>query len=547
MHHFYWLFLFILQLPLISFAQTIQNQGPINNGQFTQIPGPVGSGTFGHSIAILKNGNYAVADPSYDENGLKDIGAVFVYDGKTHQIIASLKGTYSNDQVGSSLYAIADNHLLCYSREWDAGKGAITIFSVEDEKHQHVTASNSVVGTQALDINQLYYTVLSTNKVILSMPSWNENRGAIIVQSLDNPITGNISSANAFVGTEPWNGVGGYILVDHKLVISTPNFNQNRGAVTILPLDAVIGEITTSNSLIGEHPLESVESSVKALPYSNSIVVCNDEWNVSRGAVAFIDVNNPLTGHMSATNSLIGNNPYDRIGSLGVYVLENGNCVIRSPTWNEYRGAVTWVDGQKGITGTVSATNSFVGDQIGDQVGSSIIRLMNGNYVMNTSSWNRNRGAVTWVDGNKGLTGTTSSKNSILGVNPMDGETMTPIYNYPLNYLMVRRPAINRVTIFNPYPEVITGLEETFTNQPKYTTLYPNPSIIYSQIKAVSDKSQTVKIKVVNQLGQTLLLDNAIISKANPTDLPMQELTPGTYIVVVQGNDFVETHKLIKQ
>ena len=66
--------------------------------------------------------------------------------------------------------------------------------------------------------------------------------------------------------------------------------------------------------------------------------------------------------------------------------------------------AVTWANGSTGLTGTVSPSNSLVGDQGaefgggggGDQVGiGGIVPLVNGNYVVESPYWSN--GSLTSV------------------------------------------------------------------------------------------------------------------------------------------------------
>src|SRR5207302_529632 len=85
-----------------------------------------------------------------------------------------------------------------------------------------------------------------------------------------------------------------------------------------------------------------------------------------------------ISGTVSAANSLVGSNPGNGIvGNLSsgdlvgswVTSLTNGNYVVKSPYWNGNRGAATWGSGSTGISGTVSAANSLVGNNSGDQVG----------------------------------------------------------------------------------------------------------------------------------------------------------------------------------
>jgi hypothetical protein len=107
--------------------------------------------------------------------------------------------------------------------------------------------------------------------------------------------------------------------------------------------------------------------------------------------------------------------------------LTNGNYVVDNWQWNSFTGAVTWANGTTGITGTQSAANSLVGSRSGtdcsyafngggDCVGvGSIAPLSNGNYVVSSSGWNTNAGAVTWGNGTTGTTGVVSGANSLIG------------------------------------------------------------------------------------------------------------------------------------
>ena len=99
-----------------------------------------------------------------------------------------------------------------------------------------------------------------------------------------------------------------------------------------------------------------------------------------------------------------------------VTALSNGNYVINSPSWNGKRGAVTWGSGTTGVSGTVSSSNSLVGSSANDGIGSGdVTALSDGNYVVVSDGWSSNRGAVTWGNGTIGISGTVSSSNSLVG------------------------------------------------------------------------------------------------------------------------------------
>src|SRR5262249_54173459 len=105
--------------------------------------------------------------------------------------------------------------------------------------------------------------------------------------------------------------------------------------------------------------------------------------------------------------------------------LPNGDYVIESPSWNNNMGAATWVDGSAAATGTVSASNSLVGSvsgTSGDKVSSGgVVVLPNGNFVVLSPLWSISKGAATWGTKTSLVTGTLPSPNSLVG--PTGGST----------------------------------------------------------------------------------------------------------------------------
>src|SRR5262249_9249608 len=149
-------------------------------------------------------------------------------------------------------------------------------------------------------------------------------------------------------------------------------------------------------------------------------VVRSPNWNRNRGAATWVDgvKGITVTGPVSSENSLVGPNENDFVGS-SVTGLTNGNYVVSSPRWNENRGAVTWGGGAGGVTGEVTVDNSVTGQDPNDLVGrDGVTALANGNYVISSPFWSNFRGAVTWGDGDAGTVGTVSALNSLVGTNP---------------------------------------------------------------------------------------------------------------------------------
>src|SRR5262249_30610350 len=127
-----------------------------------------------------------------------------------------------------------------------------------------------------------------------------------------------------------------------------------------------------------------------------------------------------VTGTVDASNSLVGSNPNDLVGYF-VTPLSNGTYVVRSSYWNGNRGAVTWGSGTAGVSGVVDASNSLVGVNPNDRVGyTGVSPLSNGNYVVASPYWNGNRGAATWGSGTAGVTGAVDASNSLIGSHTND-------------------------------------------------------------------------------------------------------------------------------
>jgi len=141
--------------------------------------------------------------------------------------------------------------------------------------------------------------------------------------------------------------------------------------------------------------------------------------------------------------------------------MTNGNYVVSSRYWKngsaDDAGAVTWGDGTIGVSGEISSTNSLVGSQGYDILGSpGITALSNGNYVVNSMYWDNggttDSGAITWDFGTSGISGTINGTNSVLGTAVSGGANMVFDYDEANKQLVVGRPSDNIVTLFRlPY------------------------------------------------------------------------------------------------
>jgi len=243
-------------------------------------------------------------------------------------------------------------------------------------------------------------------------------------------------------------GVGGNLLLDPKNIIITANAGpasyalidphlsagNNFGAATTLLGTIVKGVFTENGNMTVGSPFDDFAA-------------------IDAGAVYLF---NTTTGALLAM--LTGASANDRVGAFfddyqlsksSVTALNNGNYVVSSPYWNNGAlvdaGAVTWGNGNTGITGIISSTNSLVGSTAHDIVGSftktylsplpasTVTALNNGNYVVSSPHWDNgtitDAGAVTWGNGTSGISGTISYTNSLVGTTVDDRVGSVSYYN----------------------------------------------------------------------------------------------------------------------
>jgi len=208
-------------------------------------------------------------------------------------------------------------------------------------------------------------------------------------------------------------------LPNGNIVVTDPSAApSNIGAIYLFSsTGALISTLTggTANDQVGSGGVKVVGS--------GNFVVLSPQWNGQAGAVTWVNGSTGLSGVVGSGNSLVGTTALDSVG--GVTVLSNGNYVVSSAAWNNgtansYFGAVTWANGNSGIIGAVSTSNSLYGTTTMDFVGDSVIALGNGNYVVASPRWNNggtntNYGAVTWGNGAAGSSGPVTTANSLVG------------------------------------------------------------------------------------------------------------------------------------
>jgi len=411
-------------------------------------------------VTALSNGNYVVDSPTWN-NGL---GAVTFGNGVAGVVGAisasnSLVGTNTNDDVGiGGVTALNNGNYVVDSPNWNGTFGAVTFGNGGSGVTGAVSANNSLVGSEAADyVGYGSYrssgyggdggvTPLTNGNYVVDSPYWNGDLGAVTLGNGVTGLTGTISANNSLVGSTGGDygdmvGYGGVTALGNgNYVVDSFGWKGSEygawGAVTFgNGVTGVTGTISASNSLVGSEESDDVGGSGVTALSNGNYVVDSDLWNNDLGSVFYaqacaVTFGNGVTGvsgTINASNSLIGGNSGDLVGlqdavasgnlfSGGVTVLSNGNYVVESSHWNGGLGAATLGNGNTGVTGVVSASNSLVGSNVGDYVSSGgVAALSNGNYVVESPDWNGGLGAVTLEGGVTGVSGVVSATNSLVG------------------------------------------------------------------------------------------------------------------------------------
>jgi len=408
----------------------------------------------------LSNGNYVVADPTWRyTSGQGALGAVMLANGSvgtsgTFSERNSLIGAVPGDSVGSGgVFELSNGNYVVSSPIWRNGgvqsAGAVTWVDGKTGLIGRVSASNSLVGSSFDDFvgwnfNLRPIVALTNGNYVVATPWWSAGAvrhvGAVTWGDGSKGIAGAVSPSNSLVGTSELDQVGiGRVtaLSNGNYVVSSRFWNNGSielaGAVTWANgTTGLSGAVSASNSLVGTTVFERIGGQGIGALSNGNYVVASPGWNngtTSVGAVTWVDGNTGLTGFVSASNSLIGTTAGDGIGAWNVIALTNGNYVVDSPFWNNSAatraGAITWADGATGLVGVVDATNSLVGASSNDQIGyNNATPLSNGNYVVASPNWTSDSlasvGAVTWASGRAGISGPVSAGNSLVGITAGD-------------------------------------------------------------------------------------------------------------------------------
>ncbi len=288
----------------------------------------------------------------------------------------------------------------------------------------------AVAGTdEAFGSKDLVWRLANGNVVVIDS-SWGDgvlnSIGAVYLYDSE---TGALISSLTGQSEEDWVGADGIVeLPNGYFVVLSPSWNGgvggqgDVGAVTwVNSTTGLTGVVSVTNSLVGSQNSDGVGSEGATVLTNGNVVIGSADWHSGTddvGAATWMPATG-ITGEVSITNSLIGVAGGDRVGAK-VIALSNGNYAVAVDAWNNTRGAVTWGNGATGITGVVGVANSFVGSNVDDRIGNRLYALTNGKYVLSSSFWNSHTGAATLLRGDGPSTGTVSVTNSLVGSAPND-------------------------------------------------------------------------------------------------------------------------------
>jgi hypothetical protein len=462
-------------------------RGPISSGNSligSTIGDDIGNaGSLLAGVVVLSNCNYVVASPYWSNGSTTNVGAVTWANGSSgiSGVVSnanSLIGATAGDLIGlDGVTPLTNGNYVVASQDWSDGAtlrvGAITWGNGDNGTVGVVSAENSLVGTSQNDfVGDGEVTPLSDGNYVVASGQWTNGTGAPVcaVTWVDGgaSISGIISSANSFISGI---GASSVPLENGNYVVSSPNWNNGAatraGAATLASdTSSLIGQPSAGNSLVGASIGDSVGGYVVPLANGNYVVVSN-QWSngatLHVGAVTWVDSNIGMTGVVSPVSSLVGTvADHDQSGFL-VTALRNGNYVISQ--WSmgaSSPAAVVWANGNRGLSGTISPSNSFAFAPASGPTG-PIVALGDGNYIVLSPAWNNGAaaaaGAVSLLNGRFRTVGTIQPWNSVIGNAANGGASMVYAYDSSRHQLIVGRPVDNVVSLFTMDQIFADGLD----------------------------------------------------------------------------------------
>jgi hypothetical protein len=387
---------------------------------------------------LLPSGNLLYAAGS----DLDGQGSVTWIDGDTGQagVVSPANSLIGNKapQVG----VLANGHAVASWPDWDQGRGAVSWLSGDVPTVGTVSNANAIVGSHAFDHLRVLAVHPADGGYFVGSTEWDNgdivDAGAVRYVPGDGPQSGILAPANALVGSQAEDKVGGRLrfLESGTVLVMSPTWHNagaaNAGAITWGGGRQVVGAVSALNSMVGSTAEERLGEPYldtnsgwhePVAPVGNgSYVVVAPRWDngpaADAGAVRWASAASPAVGPLTPSNALVGSAAGDLVGAKGVTALADGNFVVPIPNWDSGTladaGAVAWGSGAAGVVGAVGATNSLVGTTAGDRIGDTLLALPNGAYVVGSQHWRGGRGVATWARPG-GVTGAVAPANSLSG------------------------------------------------------------------------------------------------------------------------------------
>jgi hypothetical protein len=448
---------------------------------------------------VLADGKLLMQLPFWNSPGAPESGAVVVLT-PDRSLVGSLDsadvlhGANAGDHFGKYAKLLDNGNVVAWSGDWHiggvGGYGAVALINPRQPEIGAVSQQNALIATGSGSGSTLTVTPIKNGRYVVACPDceFDGVQGAGgVVWADQQGISGIIASDNSLHGTTSQDRVGAKVaaLANGNYVVGSPAWDNtllfaNAGAATWVngangkPMNELQrgAAVSANNSLIGRR-IDFVGLSVVALSNGNYLVGSPAWRNVSSsvGAITWADGSVGLATTVDPSNSLIGSWEGDQVGDLyqvgtntTVLALPNGNAVVGSPrldyvteSGNHFEdvGAVTWIDGNHGATGPISAGNSLMGSFALDAVGGFLVALSEGDYMI----WspyadkcvgiicNSDVGAWTPVPGSDPVLGGVNVENSVFGGVSGEGVSQTGVFNEAANEIMIGRPGANMVSV----------------------------------------------------------------------------------------------------
>jgi filamentous hemagglutinin family protein len=267
--------------------------------------------------------------------------------------------------ISRTLTSLGNGNWIMGSPQWSGNKGGVTFISPTRIDSGALVgafgASNSLVGitngdNYGLTMRQdgragagvVQIGASSSSNYILTLDAARTKIVPIDQNAATNGVSGVVSSSNALLVSEGVDGITQ--LSSGDLVLTNSAWSSNKGYVRVVPyagnfystFTGTLSSVSSSNSLIGSQSGDLVGASITETgggyflaksTYNRSFTRwTNSASTTSLGALTYMSAASPVTGVLSAANSLLGRSNANAAGGVyavgGVRVLSDGSYVV---------------------------------------------------------------------------------------------------------------------------------------------------------------------------------------------------------------------------